>query len=153
MIFNEENEEYALMRCKELWLRRHPTESFENEVDSSLQSESVVKIEDLFNEVRKQRFLYIKFSWPYMNELVYLIASRQRYKGFSYVLQRFTDGYSRIVPSLDIMLMWMTHQVGSISSPLILSLFLLSVAVLFFCLLLIKVLSFNRVTQLFMPRI
>ncbi|XP_043815010.1 uncharacterized protein LOC110620867 isoform X2 [Manihot esculenta] len=110
VIFNEENEEYALMRCKELWLRRHPTECFENEVDSSLQSDSVVKIEDLFNEVRKQRFLYSKFSWPYMNELVYLIASRQRYKGFLYVLQRFTDGYSRIVPSLDIMLMWMTHH-------------------------------------------
>ncbi|XP_058002854.1 glycine-rich domain-containing protein 1 isoform X1 [Hevea brasiliensis] len=109
-IFDQENEDYALMRCKELWMRRYPTECFENEIDSGLQSDSVVKNEDLFNAVKKQRFLYSKFSWPYMSELVYLIAARQRYKGFLYVLQRFTDGCFRIVPTLDILLMWMTHQ-------------------------------------------
>ncbi|KAJ9185959.1 hypothetical protein P3X46_005526 [Hevea brasiliensis] len=111
-IFDEENEEYALMRCKELWMRRYPNECFENQVDSSLlQSDPVVKNEDLLNEVTKQRLLCSKVSWPYISELVYLIAARQRYKGFMlYVLQRFTDGCSRIVPSLDIFLMWMTHQ-------------------------------------------
>ncbi|XP_012088966.1 glycine-rich domain-containing protein 1 isoform X2 [Jatropha curcas] len=109
-IFDEENEEYALMRCKELWMRRYPNECFENEIDSNIQSYSIIKNENLFNEVQKQTPVYSKFSWPYMSELVYLIAARQRYKGFLYVLRRFTDGSSRIVPSLDILLMLITHQ-------------------------------------------
>ncbi|CAK7340610.1 unnamed protein product [Dovyalis caffra] len=116
-IFDEENEEYALMRCEELWMKRYPNESFENEVDinsSNLQDhQPVVKDdhEDLLNEVEKQRDVYSKFSWPYMSEIVYLIAARQRYKGFLYVLQRFADGCSsRLLPCLDILLMWVTHQ-------------------------------------------
>eukprot|EP00257_Ricinus_communis_P001851 XP_002512465.2 uncharacterized protein LOC8287121 [Ricinus communis] len=111
-IFYEENEEYALMRCQEYWIHRYPNESFENEVDSSsLQLDPVVKNEDLFNEVKKHRHVYSKFSLPYMSELVYLIAARQRYKGFLYALQRFADdGCSLLVPSLDVLLMLMTHQ-------------------------------------------
>ncbi|XP_065852001.1 glycine-rich domain-containing protein 1 isoform X2 [Euphorbia lathyris] len=114
MIFNEENEEYALVRCQDQWRQRYPTESFENETDSdsSLQPDTVVKNEHLFNLVQKQRFVCNKFQWPYMSELVYLIAARQRYKGFLYLLlQRFSDGVSsRLVPTLDILLMWITHQ-------------------------------------------
>eukprot|EP00258_Populus_trichocarpa_P023904 XP_024439923.1 uncharacterized protein LOC7478923 isoform X4 [Populus trichocarpa] len=115
-IFYKENEEYSLMRCEELWMKRYPNESFENEVDitsSNLQDLHVAQDhEDLLNEVEKQRHVYSKFSWPYMSEIVYLIAARQRYKGFLYVLQRFADDCSsRLLPSLDILLMWVTHQV------------------------------------------
>ncbi|XP_034930199.1 uncharacterized protein [Populus alba] len=115
-IFYKENEEYSLMRCEELWMKRYPNESFENEVDinsSNLQDLHVAQDhEDLLNEVEKQRHVYSKFSWPYMSEIVYLIAARQRYNGFLYVLQRFADGCSsRLLPSLDILLMWVTHQV------------------------------------------
>ncbi|KAL9378919.1 hypothetical protein Peur_027401 [Populus x canadensis] len=114
-IFYKENEEYSLMRCEELWMKRYPNESFENEVDitsSKLQDLHVAQDhEDLLNEVEKQRHVYSKFSWPYMSEIVYLIAARQRYKGFLYVLQRFADDCSsRLLPSLDILLMWVTHQ-------------------------------------------
>jgi hypothetical protein len=119
-IFYKENEEYSLMRCEELWMKRYPNESFENEVDitsSNLQDLHVAQDhEDLLNEVEKQRHVYSKFSWPYMSEIVYLIAARQRYKGFLYVLQRFADDCSsRLLPSLDILLMWVTHQVGILS--------------------------------------
>ncbi|XP_050223612.1 uncharacterized protein LOC126673490 isoform X2 [Mercurialis annua] len=107
-IFYEENEEYALMRCEEYWMNRYPNDSFENEVD--LKSDQVVENEDLFNEVMKHRYLYVKLSLPYMSELVYLIAARKRYKGFLYLLQRFSEGCSRSVPSLDILLMLITHQ-------------------------------------------
>ncbi|XP_021898824.1 uncharacterized protein LOC110815359 isoform X2 [Carica papaya] len=109
-IFDEENEEYALMRCREIWERRYPNESFENEIDSNSQ-DPVVKYEDLYSDVMKQRDLYLKFSAPYVSEIVYLIAARQRYKGFLLILQKFTEELSCFVPTLDIFLMWLTHMV------------------------------------------
>ncbi|KAG4135580.1 hypothetical protein ERO13_D08G224700v2 [Gossypium hirsutum] len=108
-IFNEENEEYALMRCKEIWVQRYPAEPFENEVESDSQDPPLLN-EDLFNEVQKHKLLYSKFSQPYLYELVYLIAARQRYKGFLYMIQRFGDGCFRFVPAFDILLMLLTHQ-------------------------------------------
>lgn len=109
-IFNEENEEYALNRCKEIWVQRYPTEPFENESDSNLQNPVSTVHEDLLNEVSKQRNLYIKFSEPCYSEIVYLIAARQRYKGFLYMMHRFADSCSVFVPTSDILLMWITHQ-------------------------------------------
>ncbi|GKA18735.1 glycine-rich domain-containing protein 1 isoform X1 [Tanacetum coccineum] len=32
-IYNQENKEYAVDRCREIWISRYPTESFENESD------------------------------------------------------------------------------------------------------------------------
>ncbi|XVF57540.1 hypothetical protein PTKIN_Ptkin06aG0213800 [Pterospermum kingtungense] len=109
-IFNEENEEYALMRCKEIWVQRYPYEPFENEVESDSQDPPPLISEDLFNEVQKQKFLYSKLSEPYLCELVYLIAARQRYRGFLYMLLRFGNECLRFVPALDIILMLLTHQ-------------------------------------------
>ncbi|KAM6577902.1 hypothetical protein CsatB_029739 [Cannabis sativa] len=108
-IFDEENEEYALMRCKEIWLRRYPDEPFENEVDSDL-TNPVVADEEFLMEVTKHRFLYSKFSEPYRSETLYLIAARQRYKGFLYMLQKSIQVRSRLVPASDILLMWLIHQ-------------------------------------------
>ncbi|KAK4852177.1 hypothetical protein QYF36_021662 [Acer negundo] len=107
-IFDEENEGYAFMRCKEIWVQKYPSESFENEVDSDSKDPIFVN-EDILSEVKKQRFLYSRFSEPYMSEIVYLIAARQRYKGFSFMLQKFSDGCSHFVPASDILLMWIAH--------------------------------------------
>ncbi|PPD97369.1 hypothetical protein GOBAR_DD05582 [Gossypium barbadense] len=108
-IFNEENEEYALMRCKQIWVQKFSSEPFENEVESDSKNQPLMN-KDLFNEVEKHKFLYSKFVEPYLSELVYLIAARQRYKGFLYMMQRFGDGCFRFVPALDILLMLLTHQ-------------------------------------------
>lgn len=108
-IFNKENEDYAFNRCREIWIRRYPSEPFENEVDSNLK-DLVVCNEEVLGEVSKQRCLYSNFSEPYMSELVYLIAAKRRFKGFLYMMQRFGDGCSRLVPTPDILLMWLTHQ-------------------------------------------
>ncbi|WKA02755.1 hypothetical protein VitviT2T_020909 [Vitis vinifera] len=108
-IFDEENEEYAVMRCRGIWVQRYPTEPFENELDSDSQYPDA-RNEDLLIEVKKQRLLYSKFSEPYMSELVYLIAARERYKGFLCILQRFGDGCPRLVLAADISLLWLTHQ-------------------------------------------
>ncbi|KAK2965867.1 hypothetical protein RJ640_024709, partial [Escallonia rubra] len=92
-IFNEENEEYALDVCREIWIRKYPCETFENEVDSDME-DPVGRHEDLLGEVLKQKCIYTRFSEPYMSELVYLVAAKQRYRGFLYMLQKFGDGIS-----------------------------------------------------------
>ncbi|XVF31413.1 hypothetical protein REPUB_Repub16aG0143800 [Reevesia pubescens] len=97
------------MRCKEIWVERYSSEPFENEVESDSQDPPLIN-QDLFNEIQKHKFLYSKFSEPYLSELVYLIAARQRYRGFLYMMQRFGDGCFRFVPALDILLMLLTHQ-------------------------------------------
>lgn len=98
------------MRCREIWVQRHEFEPFENEVESDSQDPPGIN-QDLFNQVKEHKFLYSKFSEPYFCELVYLIAARQRYRGFLYMMQRFGDGCLRFVPALDIVLMLLTHQV------------------------------------------
>ncbi|KAA8536796.1 hypothetical protein F0562_029274 [Nyssa sinensis] len=110
-IFDEENEEYAWNRCREIWIRRYPSEQFENEFDSDeVRDADAITNEDLLGEVLKQKTLCTLFSEPYMSEIVYLIAARQRYKGFLYNLQRFADECPRLVPTSDILLMLLTHQ-------------------------------------------
>ncbi|XP_030957907.1 glycine-rich domain-containing protein 1 isoform X2 [Quercus lobata] len=108
-IFDEENEEYALLRCKNIWTHKYPSEPFENETDSDMPI-PVVSNEELLVEVTKHRFLYSKISEAYRSEIVYLIAARQRYKGFLYMVQSFCDECARLVPASDILLMWLTHQ-------------------------------------------
>ncbi|GMH10443.1 hypothetical protein Nepgr_012284 [Nepenthes gracilis] len=108
-IFDEENEEYAFHRCREIWVRQYPNEPYENELGLESQV-PVVKNGMLLGEVLKQRNLYSKFSLPYMSEVVYLIAARRRYKKFLCILQRFAEGCSCLVPTSDILLMWLTHQ-------------------------------------------
>lgn len=108
-IFDEENEEYALNRCREIWEYTYPSEPFENESVTSLTNPVVIN-EDLLDEVLKHRYLYSKFDEPYRSEVVYLIASKQRYKGFLYLISRVTDRCSCFVPTSDILLMWITHQ-------------------------------------------
>lgn len=112
VIHDEENREYALFRCREIWNSRYPFESFENEASSDSQdSDTVVYEDDVFKEVEKQRLLCCKFMEPYRTELVYLIAARQRYKAFLFMMQRFgSECCSRLVPASDILLMWLTHQ-------------------------------------------
>ncbi|XP_050273903.1 uncharacterized protein LOC126716900 isoform X2 [Quercus robur] len=109
-IFDEENEEYALLRCKNIWTHKYPSEPFENETETDMPI-PVVTNEEILVEVAKHRFLYSKISEAYRSEIVYLIAARQRYKGFLYMVQSFCDECARLVPASDILLMWLTHQV------------------------------------------
>ncbi|KAI7735029.1 hypothetical protein M8C21_011685 [Ambrosia artemisiifolia] len=112
-ILNQENKDYALERCEEIWISKYPSESFENEVDSAdlhLDNKNIPQMDYLLGELSKQRSLFIEFSKPYMLELVYLNAARNRYKGFLFSLQRFADSSKTFVPTLDVLLMWITHK-------------------------------------------
>ncbi|KAH7847265.1 hypothetical protein Vadar_023938 [Vaccinium darrowii] len=108
-IFNDGNEEYALIRCRDIWIHKYPSEPFENELTSD-DSIPFVTNEDLLSQVSKQRNLYSKLSAPYMLETVYLIAARQQYKRFLYIMQTLSDSCTRLVPATDILLMWVSHQ-------------------------------------------
>ncbi|WZY72364.1 hypothetical protein YC2023_004604 [Brassica napus] len=109
-IYDEENEDYAVSQCERIWIRRYPDESFENRVEADSPEIASSANEDIKTEVEKQRFLWEKFSAPYMSETVYLIAARLRYKGFLLILHKFKDEISRLAPASDILLMWLTHQ-------------------------------------------
>ncbi|KAI4295195.1 hypothetical protein MLD38_040574 [Melastoma candidum] len=108
-IFDEENEEYALLRCREIWIRRYPSEPFMSEVNSD-GSSPYAKEGGLLDEVLRHRSLCSLFSEPFMTEIMYLIASTQRYKGFLHILPRIADEGLRFVPTIDILLIWVTHQ-------------------------------------------
>lgn len=108
-IFNKENEEYALDRCRDIWIQRFPHEPFENQLDSD-ETTPCAKYEDLLSQVLRLKNLYEKLVEPYMYETVYLIAARNRYKRFLYFLQRYADGCARFVPASDILLVWLSHQ-------------------------------------------
>lgn len=112
-IFNEGNDEYALIRCRDVWVHKYPSEPFGNELASDGSIPLVVN-EHLLSRVLKHRNLYAKLSAPYMLETVYLIAARQRYKRFLYMMQRFSHSCGRLVPASDILLMWVSHQVGEV---------------------------------------
>ncbi|KAF9604023.1 hypothetical protein IFM89_001383 [Coptis chinensis] len=115
VISDDGNEEFALNRCYDLWSCRYPFEPFEMESICDDEGVEIVTNEELLKEVLKCSSLYSKFNEPYMLELVYLIAAKERYKRFMYLLEKFKDGHSRFTPTLDIQLMWLTHM----SYPLI----------------------------------
>ncbi|KAI3992803.1 hypothetical protein MKX01_042362 [Papaver californicum] len=110
IIFNDENEEYASNRCRDIWSCKYPIEPFDIIESTPTSDESITVDKSILDEVKKQRFLYTKFSKPYMIELVYLIAARKQYARFLYVLHKFKEECSKLVPTLDIQLMWLTHQ-------------------------------------------
>lgn len=121
-IFDEVNEEYAVNLCRDIWIKRYPNEPFENEVDSEMSLGGGNKSDNevmLLDEMRKQRDLYDRFfREPYMGEIVYLIAAKRRYKKFLQLVimqQNYGDGDGCscvLVPTVDILLMWLTHQVS-----------------------------------------
>lgn len=125
-IFDDENQEYAESRCRELWAQRYPSEPFDLE-DNGGGSSAAVEDEDGCGDRRcilaavlawEECCLYKKFCQPYFSELVFLIATRQRYKAFLGLLllqKRGGNGYSGaavpLVPTIDILLMCLTHRV------------------------------------------
>lgn len=121
-IFDEENEDYAVDMCRKIWKKRYPNEAFENEVESEMllrEEEKSGNEEILMGEIGKQRGLYERFlKEPYMGEIVYLIAAKRRYKKFLHLMVIQQDdgdvdgdaSSSVLVPAVDILLMWLTHQ-------------------------------------------
>ncbi|XP_042049831.1 glycine-rich domain-containing protein 1-like isoform X1 [Salvia splendens] len=109
-IFDEENEDYALERCRKVWEHKFLSEPFENEADGDGENYPSSISEDLLDQVSRCSSLCRMYAEPYYSEMVYLVAARQRYRGFIYMVHRFGDECSCIVPTSDVYLMWLTHQ-------------------------------------------
>lgn len=110
VIHDNEIEEYALNRCSDVWSIKYPFEPFELEESCDDKDEMIITKEDIFREVWEQKALYSKFSEPYMVEVLYLISAKKRFIQFMYLLQKFKDGCDRLIPTLDIQLMWLTYM-------------------------------------------
>uniref|UniRef100_A0A1D1Z4F1 GRPD C-terminal domain-containing protein n=1 Tax=Anthurium amnicola TaxID=1678845 RepID=A0A1D1Z4F1_9ARAE len=122
-IFDDENEEYASNRCRDMWAVRYPSEPFDLETNPEEQEEdeegdggtdfgigSPSAGDDLFPVVTNYSTLYSSLADPFVAETVYLVSARQRYKGFLHLCRQSTHGAARMVPTSDILLMWLTHQ-------------------------------------------
>ncbi|XP_019704133.1 uncharacterized protein [Elaeis guineensis] len=108
-IFDEENEEYAFGRCREIWGLRYPSEPFDLEIAED--DEGGASGGDLFAAVARCGSLYSHFSDPFVSETVYLVFARRRYLNFLHISRRFEEEKGlRMVPTSDILLMWLTHQ-------------------------------------------
>lgn len=90
------------------------SEPFENEAEEGSENRPSSLSGDLFDQVWKCRDLCRMYSEPYYCEMVYLVAAKQRYRGFVYMVRRFGDECSCIVPTSDVFLMMLTHQVNSL---------------------------------------
>lgn len=99
-------------RCREIWEHKFISEPFENEAGEDSEIRPSRLSEDLFEQVSKCRSLCRMYSEPYYCEMLYLVAAKMRYRGFVYMVRRFGDECSCIVPTSDVFLMWLTHQVN-----------------------------------------
>ncbi|KAJ0976291.1 hypothetical protein J5N97_018256 [Dioscorea zingiberensis] len=107
-IFDDENENYALSRCREIWELRYPSEPFDLEIVAGSEEEPYGG--DLLATITRHASLSAHFSDPFVAETVYLVAAKRRYLDFLRLVRSFpADGF-RLVPASDVLLMWLVHQ-------------------------------------------
>ncbi|KAL8130511.1 hypothetical protein V2J09_019666 [Rumex salicifolius] len=110
-IFDRENEDYAFSRCSQIWSSRYPNEPFDNESDPEIQDPDAADLQkDLIALVLKKRILVSLFLEAYMSETLYLMAARRRYNKLLSLLISSSDMCSCLVPTVDILLIWITHM-------------------------------------------
>ncbi|CAM0881186.1 unnamed protein product [Alopecurus aequalis] len=117
-ILDAENEEYAADCCRDLWAARYPLEPFDldnNEFDGN--NLNVTQIDNANSEIVKIVQTYVglaaRFASPFVLQGVYHVAAKRRYMCFLDLIRKgvcATREDTRLVPSLDILLMWLAHQ-------------------------------------------
>ncbi|TVU20966.1 hypothetical protein EJB05_30573 [Eragrostis curvula] len=117
-ILDVENEEYAEDCCRDVWAARYPSEPFDlysNEIEESgadniSYDNANVEIVEM---VKRYAGLPARFASPFVREGVYHVAAKRRYVRFLDLIKKVactTAELTRLVPSLDILLMWLSHQ-------------------------------------------
>ncbi|CAO2162419.1 unnamed protein product [Urochloa humidicola] len=117
-ILDAENEEYAEDCCRDVWAVRYPSEPFDlhsNEIDESSVDDIACDNAsgELMDMVRRYAGLGARFASPFVREGIYHVAARRRYVRFLDLIKKVvcaTQDQTRLVPSLDILLMWLAHQ-------------------------------------------
>lgn len=118
-IFDMENEEYAEDLCRDVWATHFPSEPFDldsNEIDgNSVDNITCDSVNgEIVKMVRQYAGLADRFASLFVQEGVYHVAARRRYVRFLDLMKKVacaTQECTRLVPSLDILLMWLAHQV------------------------------------------
>lgn len=97
----------------------YPSEPFDlhsNEIDGNVDGISCDNASgELMEMVRQYAGLAAHFASPFVREAVYHVAARQRYMRFLELIKKVVGTIQeqvRLVPSLDILLMWLAHQVS-----------------------------------------
>lgn len=117
-VLDAENEEYAADCCRDLWAARYPLEPFDldnnefdgnnlNAIDNDNANSEIVKM------VQTYAGLAARLASPFVSEGVYHVAAKRRYMCFLDLIREgvcATREDTRLVPSLDILLMWLAHQ-------------------------------------------
>uniref|UniRef100_A0A0D3ENG9 GRPD C-terminal domain-containing protein n=1 Tax=Oryza barthii TaxID=65489 RepID=A0A0D3ENG9_9ORYZ len=113
-ILDADNEEYAADHCQEVWVAHYPSEPFDLEDNETEGNSSNDKSADeIIEMVQRYTGLAARFASPFISEGVYHVAARRRYMRFLELIKKIvstTQGNTRLVPSLDILLMWLAHQ-------------------------------------------
>lgn len=118
-ILDVENEEYAEDCCRDVWATHFPSEPFDldtNDIDGNGVDDITYDSVDgeIVKMVRRYSGLADRFASPFVCEGVYHVAARRRYVRFLDLIKKVvcaTQECTRLVPSLDILLMWLAHQV------------------------------------------
>lgn len=117
-IFDMENEEYAEDLCRDVWATHFPSEPFDldsNEIGgNSVDNITCDNVNgEIVKMVRQYAGLADRFASLFVQEGVYHVAARRRYVRFLDLMKKVacaTQECTRLVPSLDILLMWLAHQ-------------------------------------------
>lgn len=125
-IFDAENEEYAAECCRDIWAARYPLEPFDLDIDefdgnnsNGIENDSASS--EIYIIVQRYHGLADHFASPFVSESVYHVAAIRRYTRFLDLIRkgvRITREDTRLVPSLDILLMWLAHQVCVVTTSL-----------------------------------
>ena len=110
---------YAEDRCRDVWATHFPSEPFDidtNEIDgNSVDNISCDNVNgEIVKMVRRYTGIADRLASPFVWEGVYHVAARRRYVRFLDLIKKVvcaTQECTRLVPSLDILLMWLAHQV------------------------------------------
>ncbi|KAG8052270.1 hypothetical protein GUJ93_ZPchr0001g31800 [Zizania palustris] len=118
-ILDADNEEYAVDRCRDVWAAHYPLEPFDLD-DNNIEGNSVNdnSTAEIVKMVQRYTGLAAQFASPFILEGVYHVAARRRYRCFLDLIKKTVctiQGNTRLVPSLDILLMWLAHQCFPVS--------------------------------------
>ena len=111
LIFDQGNEDYASDLCRKIWSTRYPTEPFDLEIGIEEEDDDDLDKDAIFKAICRFRELCLQFVGPFMGETVYLVSARQKYKKFIYLCREYADHGFKLVPTSDLLLMWLTHKV------------------------------------------
>lgn len=119
LLLEPKSEVEAMSRCKKIWSQRYPSETFDLRVKQRAglvypvpHTETKLNEKDGFDllaSISNQCSFYQQVFQPFLRETQFLVAAKERYKCFLHLVNKYRGAFS-CVPTVDILLMWTSHQ-------------------------------------------